>query len=153
MAVQVTAGATHRPDLWRYSWDAWRDQERTILLGHYAEAALPSKTVVLGFIHTGSIAFYSRLRTIRLDLVDASQLESLVDALVAHGFEPVILLDDEIELGAFRTKFAGSRFGRLDWNPRARFVGAGQVTLWYALDAGAMRRSAFTDVLRVSARN
>lgn len=81
----LTLSASHRPDLWSYSWEAWRDQQRNVSMSAYLEAALPPRAVVLGFLHTGVIADRTGRSIVRLDLVEPATLESLVRELGAYG--------------------------------------------------------------------
>lgn len=151
MIAQCAFGATNRPDLWHYSWNAWQDQRRVLTMARYLADALPPNAVVLGFIHTGTIVDYTRHRTVRLDLVSPQQLERTVERLTALGWAPALVLDQELEAAEFRRRFSATRFGRLEWTPRARFIAAGETTYWLMSDQNS-DPPPHTDVLRSNHR-
>ena len=145
----LVLAASHRPDLWNYSWNAWRDQQRNVAMAAYLGASLPSRSAVLGFVHTGVIASQTGRDVIRLDLVEPTRLESLVSELSRHGLHVAFVLDSQIEVDEFKRRFASTPYGALDWPPRARFQGAFDTKCWYAEDARALGPPYATDVLNV----
>lgn len=60
---------------------------------------------------------------------------------------PVFVLDSETETSQFKSRFAATRFGALDWPPRARFVSAFETDCWFAGDQGSGRGTYPTDRL------
>jgi hypothetical protein len=145
---QLSFGALHRPDLWKYAWNDWRDQQRILLMGRYLRHALPSNAIILGFIHTGVLADYTGYNTVRLDLIAPEHLEPLINALTSHGYAPALVLDGQLETAQFTQRFGSTKLGSLNWAPRARFVGVHETTYWLSSDAtrGSFRYA--TDVLR-----
>lgn len=133
-AVPVAALAIvcHGLPLVRYAVNDWRAQTRVRLLGHYLDAALPETAVVFSAVHSGSVAHYTGRDIVRLDLIDPLALDETIDGLARRGRRPVFVLDQALEFSAFQQRFAGSRFGRLDWAPRAVFTSG--TSVWY-LDA------------------
>lgn len=151
LACCLAAGtsAAMRPDLWGYSWRAWIDYQRVLQMREYVDAAFPPNAVVLGFVHTGVLSHGGRRSIVRLDKIEPGELEATVRNLEASGLIPYFVLDSEIEYAAFRSRFADSQYGDLDWAPRARFVSAFESACWRASDKSAAA-SYRTDVLRTS---
>lgn len=145
---QLSFGALHRPDLWKYAWNDWRDQQRILLMGRYLRHALPSNVIILGFIHTGALADYTGFNTVRLDLIAPERLEPLVDSLKAHGYAPALVLDGQLETTQFTQRFGSTKLGALNWAPRARFVGVHEASYWLSSDAAPDSPPYSTDVLR-----
>ncbi len=133
-AVPIAALAIvfHGLPLARYALNDWRAQARVRLLGHYLDAALPETAAVFAAVHSGSVAHYTGRDIVRLDLIDPAALDQTIDALARRGRRPVFVLDQALEFSAFQQRFGGSRFGRLDWAPRAVFTST--TSVWY-LDA------------------
>jgi hypothetical protein len=113
----------------RYALQDWRAQTRVRLMGRYLNEALPSNAAVLSFVHSGAIAHYTDRAVVRLDLLEPATLDQVIDDLTRHHYRPVLVLDQALELDAFKQRFAGSRFGRLDWPPRAIFTSV--TSIWY----------------------
>lgn len=134
LAVASLWPSVRRPDLWRFLESERSTYSRVQALGEYAEASLPSTAVVLGFLHTGSIASYTGHNVLRLDLVPASDLDATVAALAAGGASPVFVLDEQLDEPQLRERFKGTRYGALDWPPRAEFVSKGRIRYWVASD-------------------
>lgn len=120
-----------------YALHDWRAQTRIRLMGHYLAEALPANAALLSFAHSGALAYYTGREVVRADLIAPAMLDAVVDDLVRHGYAPAFVLDEELEVARFREWFAVSRFGRLDWPPRAIFSPVGAI--WY-LDAGDRER-------------
>ncbi len=113
----------------RYSLNDWRSQTRIRLMGHYLREVLPPNAAVLSFVHSGAVRHYTGRQVVRLDLVDPASLDRVVDDLRRHGYRPVFLIDEALEAESFRGYFAPSRYGRLDWAPRAMFTTVTRI--WY----------------------
>jgi hypothetical protein len=112
----------------QYALQDWVAQGNIRLMGHYLNEVLPPNAVVLAYTHSGAVAHYTGRDVIRLDLL-AGTLDRVVDDLVRRGHRPVFVLDQELEEGPYRQLFANSRYGRLDWAPRAEFTTV--TTIWY----------------------
>jgi hypothetical protein len=113
----------------RYALKEWTAQRRVSLMGHYLRDVLPANAAVLSFVHSGAVRHYTGRQIVRLDLLDPSTLDRVVEDLQRYGYHPVFVLDETLEGAAFRARFPQSRFGRLDWPPRAAFTSVN--TIWY----------------------
>jgi hypothetical protein len=113
----------------RYALNEWTAQTRVRLMGHYLREVLPANAAVLSFIHSGAVRYYTGRQIVRLDLLDPATLDRVVDDLQRYGYHPVFVVDEAIEAEAFRARFAQSRFGKLDWPPRAVFTSVSRI--WY----------------------
>ncbi|HXG86806.1 MAG TPA: glycosyltransferase family 39 protein [Vicinamibacterales bacterium] len=113
----------------RYSLNEWRAHTRVRLMGHYLHEVLPANAAVLSFMHSGAVAHYTARQIVRLDLLEPATLDQVIDQLRGHGYHPVLVLDEALEGEAFRARFPQSRYGRLDWRPRATFTTIGRI--WY----------------------
>jgi hypothetical protein len=112
----------------RYALQDWRAQGNIRLMGHYLDEVLPTNAVVLAYTHSGAVAHYTGRDVIRMDLL-AGTLDRFVDDLIRRGHHPVFVIDQELGEGPYRQLFANSRFGQLDWEPRARFTTV--TSIWY----------------------
>lgn len=119
MAVIVMAQGR---DLSAYALNDWYAQARIRLMGSYLREALPENAVVMSFVHSGAIAQLTGREVVRLDLLEPGTLDRVVDDLRRHGYRPVFVLDEALEASPFQQRFAGSRYGQLDWAPRAVFA-------------------------------
>jgi hypothetical protein len=99
-------------------------------VGEFAGRALPERSVLFSMQHSGSLRYYSRLPTLRYDLLPPEQLEALIAHFQARGYHVFIVLDDW-EKREFRRRFAGeSALGVLDWAPRALAPGSQPVAIY-----------------------
>ncbi|MGE0816466.1 MAG: hypothetical protein AB7O28_25255 [Vicinamibacterales bacterium] len=130
-AVLVSA---HRHDLRAYALADGANQQRILLMDHYLEAALPPRATVLCFFHSGSIADATGREVIRLDLVPPASLDAVVDELTRAGVPVAFAIDRVLEERQFQALFAPSRYGALDWAPRAEFAGTGAIRYYLAAD-------------------
>ncbi|MEZ5290059.1 MAG: hypothetical protein R2745_03175 [Vicinamibacterales bacterium] len=132
LAVALVAG--HRQDLRAYALGEGTNQQRILAMGRYLEAALPPRATVLCFFHSGSIADDTGRDVIRLDLVPPASLDAVVDELTRAGVPVSFAIDRVLEERQFQQLFAPSRYGQLDWAPRAEFVGTGAIRYYLAAD-------------------
>jgi hypothetical protein len=108
-------GASHALD----SSDEWR----FATMGREVARQVPRESVVLAFLHSGSVRYYADRLTMRWDRIEPSQLDGAVAHLQQRGYTTFILLDKADE-EAFRTRFAGaSRLAALDWQPQVTVPG------------------------------
>lgn len=124
----------------RHALNEWQPQTRVRLMGHYLDEVLPVNAAVLSFTHSGAVRHYTDRQVVRLDLLEPSTLDRVVDDLQRHGYVPVFVLDEALEGEAFRARFAASRYGRLDWPPRATFTAVTRI--WYFVAADQARAAA-----------
>lgn len=139
LAALVVAIAALWPSLRRPDIPPFLDGERATMariqmMGEYLAPVLPRGTVVLGFIHSGAVSHYAKRNVLRTDLVAPEFLDEVVDELRARGASPAIVIDDALEEQDFRTRFAGTRYGALDWPPRAEFISSSRIRYWVASD-------------------
>ena len=99
-----------------------RDMEaRYRIVGEYVARTLPADAVVFAEIESGSVRFYSGRLTVYLNVLDPAWLDRAIALMEAQGRRPYFVLE-AIEEPDFRAKFGSdSRFGALDWPPRADF--------------------------------
>ncbi len=131
VAVFVVAQAI---PLMRYSLEEWTRQRNVQMMGHYLQEVLPQNAVVLSFAHSGAVAHYTGREILRPDLIPPQSLDAVVDALTRRGYRPVLVIDQVHEEASFRQLFAQSRYGRLDWSPRAAFYAQGAIKYFDLLD-------------------
>lgn len=136
VAIVIAQGA---PQI-RYSLNEWRAQTRVRLMGHYLRDVLPPNAAVMSFVHSGAVRHYTGRQIVRLDLLDPTSLDHVADDLRAHGYHPVFVLDEALEAEAFRARFPQSRYGRLDWPPRATFTTVTRILFLDPADREAFRR-------------
>jgi hypothetical protein len=98
--------------------------ERT---GTFVGERLPSNAIVMAGWQSGSVRFYARRRTITWHGLDPAWLDRAIDHLRGRGYEPYLLLE-RWEEPEFRTRFASSPLGALDWPPA--FEIASQVRIY-----------------------
>lgn len=123
-----------RPDIARFFMSERLTQSRIQTMGEYLARVLPARSTVLGFIHTGAVSHYTRHNVLRLDLVPAEQLDDTVDLLRRGGAAPVFVIDDLLDEPQFRERYKDTKYGALDWPPRAEFVSASRIRYWVASD-------------------
>jgi len=98
--------------------------ERT---GAYVARGLPPNAIVITSWESGSVRFYGRRPTIVWDALDPAWLDRVVNFVRDRGLEPYLLFESWEE-PIFRTRFASSPIGALDWPPMAEV--ASQVRIY-----------------------
>jgi len=101
----------------RQVFDLQRLESRFLATGRFA-ATLPANALVLAMQQSGSIRYHGGRPTLAWDAIAPDALDATLDRLRAHGYAPYIALE-ELEEVRFRARFAGQRFGALDWPPAA----------------------------------
>jgi hypothetical protein len=129
LVVAAWPGALHR-----YPLGLHRTQARVPVMGRYLEAAIPRHAVVLAHLHGTAVTHYTGRPIVRLDLIDPSALDGIVDDLVRAGHVPVLVLSEADEAVAFPGRFAASRYRALDWPPRARAIDESGLLYWVLED-------------------
>jgi hypothetical protein len=95
---------------------------RVAMMGHYLREALPPNAVILTYLQSGAVAYYTGgVPIVRLDALGPEWLDRLVADLQEARYHPLFVIDDAMEAPAFRERYAGSPYQRLDWPPRAEF--------------------------------
>jgi hypothetical protein len=86
----------------------WRAEDMTVLkqadaesiaysTGRYLRRVLPKNAVVLTMKHAGSVRMYGERLTMRFDWLDSRWYQRALEALVAKGYRPYVLLEDAEE--------------------------------------------------------
>ena len=70
-------------------------------VGEWIARTTPPQTVVFGFLHSGSVRFYSGRATVRWDRMTAAELGASVRALRAGGWSTWAVVDGPAEAEAF----------------------------------------------------
>ena len=93
---------------------------RMFVFGRYLDAALPANAVVISYLHSGAIAFYTHRPILRLDTIpDPSHLDAIVREVATRGYRPFLAVDRALEAEWIRSRFASSASRAIDWPPRA----------------------------------
>jgi hypothetical protein len=107
VVVAWHARLVHRHNLLRF----WEVEQRYVTVGRYIATAMPREAVYISALHAGSIRYYSGQPTINFGTLHA------VDALVAMGRRPFIVIE-EGEEPQFKWRFdTYTDLGKLDWPP------------------------------------
>jgi hypothetical protein len=72
--------------------------------GRYLRHALPKNAVILSMQHSGSLRMYAERLTVRYDWLEGSWYQRALEALVAKGYRPYLVLGEGEERD-FRQKF------------------------------------------------
>jgi len=100
----------------RHVTDLQRLESRFVLAGEYAARTLPENAVILAVQQSGSIRFHGRRDTLTWDAIPPDALDATIATLRTQGKTVYFALEDAEEPD-FRRRFAGQRFGALDWRP------------------------------------
>jgi len=98
--------------------DLQRLESRFALAGEYAGRHVPADAVILAGQQSGSLRFHGGRATIAWDSIPPADLDAVIAALHSAG-RPVLIAVEDGEDQRFRERFAGQRWGGLDWAPRA----------------------------------
>ncbi len=88
--------------------DIGEGEQKYADVGRYLQQTLPANTVVLASQHSGSIRYYSGLKTLKFELLDRAWLDRAIEYLKSTGVNPYIVLEGW-EIANFRRQFAGQR--------------------------------------------
>ena len=113
----------------KYVHDGVPGYRRVQLMGHYLREALPQNAVVLAFYQSGAAMAYTGRAIVRLDLIEPSALDRVIDDLQRRGYRPVLLIDEVMESRPFGARFQRSQYGPLDWRERAKFASPTEIWL------------------------
>jgi hypothetical protein len=86
--------------------------------GRFVAQRLPANALVITDYESGSVPFYSGRRTLAWRALDRQWLDRAVEFARDTGLEPYLLFE-RWEEPEFRTRFADSPIGSLDWPPIA----------------------------------
>ena len=100
-----------------YAYDVDRIEGKFRDLAAVAAARLPADAVVLTIWHSGTLRYNTGHDVLVWDGLDAAWLDRAVAWLEAHR-RPVYIAVERWEEPRFRARFAGQRYGGLDWPPR-----------------------------------
>lgn len=105
-------------------------EQRYAYVGQYTGRAMPAESFFLAALHSGSIRYYTGQPTINFNNLHPRALEACIQALVAMGRRPFIVIEDGEEEG-FRERFgAHSPLGKLDWPPAVETRRGGIVRIY-----------------------
>ncbi len=108
---------------------AWRSAERREAFGLHALESrfplaagvvadrLPPTTIAITLWQSGGLRFWPGREVVVWDALDPAWLDRAIVWLAGHGHPPAIVIEQWEEEG-FRQRFAGQRYGALDWPPR-----------------------------------
>ena len=88
--------------------DIGEGEQKYADVGRYLGQALPANAVVLASQHSGSIRYYSGLKTLKFELLDRVWLDRAIEYLKSTGTNPYIVLEGW-EIPNFRRRFAGQQ--------------------------------------------
>lgn len=96
----------------------WAGAQRYPAAAAWVRAHAPADALVLAVQHSGALADGAGRTIGRWDYIAPDALDTTVERLAARG-RAVWLVVDSFEEGPFRSRFAGTRRGPLDWAPLA----------------------------------
>jgi hypothetical protein len=117
------------------------EQPHARTLGLYLRAVLPANAAVIAFLHSAGIAHYTGRQIVRFDLLPPGrEAERFIERLLARGYHPVFVVDQDNEPAQYKMALGGTAYERLDWPARATAMIPGSSTVVY-LDAADRDRS------------
>jgi len=121
LLVALVTGTAHARDAYNLALGESYSHARVFAMGRYLKEVLPETAAVISYLHSGAVVHYTGRRTVRPDTLTGLALDQLVTTLLAHGLRPVFVLDENVEVPAFRRIFSAQTYGALEWPPRAVF--------------------------------
>lgn len=121
----------------RYATDIHKEQARVRLMGEYLRELLPSKAVVFTGLQGGAVAHYTGAQIVRFDLLEPGTLDLWVDRLARRGYQPVLVVDEAMEVGALRTHASATANPKYRWIPRAEFRSTSAILYLRAVARGS----------------
>jgi hypothetical protein len=114
------------------AFDIQRAERRYDRVGRAVGDLLEPQAVVFTLLQSGSVRLYGDRATLRWDVIEPANFDSVITMLRARGYVPYLLLE-QWEEPQFRDRFGStSEFGRLDWPPMMQYYGT-STTRIYAL--------------------
>jgi len=114
-------------------------ESRFVLAGEYAARHLPANAVVLAVQESGSVRYHGGRPALAWDAIPAGALDNTITALARRGDVVYVALEDWEE-PRFRGRFAGQRFGGLDWPPAVEISGRVKVRFFDVRGIGRASR-------------
>jgi multidrug transporter EmrE-like cation transporter len=114
-----------------HAFDLRAMEARFALAGRYVARRLPANAMVITDYESGSVPFYSGRRALAWRSLDPAWLDRAVTFVRDQGFEPYLMFE-RWEEPEFRSRFARSSLGPLDWPPIAEV--ATQVRIYRVAD-------------------
>ena len=103
---------------------------RVLTFGRYMAATLPANALLVTCVHATSAIYYTGKPIVRFDIVEPAEFDAVIASIIRHGYQPYLLLEERYDGAVFRDRFAKtSRYGALDWAPRAASAGYGPIEL------------------------
>jgi hypothetical protein len=102
----------------RHAFDLQAMESRFARAGRFVAQRLPANALVITDYESGSVPFYSGRRTLAWRALNGQWLDRAIAFVRDQGLEPYLLFE-RWEEPEFRTRFADSPFGSLDWPPIA----------------------------------
>jgi len=134
----------------RYAaFDMHRYESRYRTAGRYLAEVLPRDAVIVTSQESASAHYYTGLPILRWDFL--ADLDAAVEALIAAGRHPVLLVEDWEE-PVLRARFPRSALARLDWNARALFGTTTRVRVLDPADRNAPQDESSRPTLRMQDR-
>jgi hypothetical protein len=113
----------------RHALDLQALESRFRAAGAYAARELPANAVVFAVQQSGSVRYHGGRASLAWDSVPAEALDASIEALRGRVDGVFVALEEEEEIG-FRARFAGQRFGALEWGPMAELRGRVRVRFY-----------------------
>lgn len=105
-------------------------EQRYRVIGEYIDRELPSNSVVISVIESGSVRLYGHRATLRWDMLEPTQFENALGILRQSGYVPYLLIEEQEE-SDFRGRFAdATKYGHLNWRPMAEYRGYTRVLIY-----------------------
>jgi hypothetical protein len=130
-AVAALAAVFVRAAIDRQAFQLQRLESRFERAGLFVRDRLPPNAFIITSWQSGSVRFYGNRQTVTWDSLDPLWLDRAMAFLRERGFEPYLLFE-RWEEPAFRSRFAGTPLGALDWPPAAEI--GGQVRIYWPDD-------------------
>jgi hypothetical protein len=141
LAVLVAAAVARVLPYWPEIAALGRHEERYAAVGRYVDTSLPPNAAIISMLHSGSIRFYSGRLVVRYDAFTPTRLETAIEWLAEHGYQPYLVIDGTEE-AKFLARFEGaSAAGRLERLLLAEWTEAGTVRVYDATQPPGGRRA------------
>jgi hypothetical protein len=121
----------------RHAFELQGMEARFARAGRFVDRRLPANAFLITDYESGSVPFYSGRRTLAWRALDPAWLDRAIAFVRERGFEPYLLFE-RWEEPEFRSRFADSALGTLDWPPMAEV--ATQVRIYRVADRDLYRK-------------
>ena len=120
----------------RHAFALQRMEARFARAGEFVAQRLPPNALVITDYESGSVPFYSGRQALAWGALDPAWLDRALAFVRTQGFEPYLLFE-RAEEDRFKSRFAHSDLGALDWPPMADV--ATQVRIYRVADRDRYR--------------